>query len=576
MFSPHGLSRIGIALFFSQCAIGVEGTTPAIPRAQKDSAIIDLGYALYRPTSFNETGQYYNFSNIRYAAPPLGDLRFADPQPPLQEDRHKVNDGSVGFTCPQAIPAWAVSNTTTNTGSPVTTGLSGEAESEDCLFLDVIVPAKVFQNREPSGKKLAKRWDLAPVLFNIFGGGFYSGDKAGFYKPQGLLERSQDSFVYVSINYRLGAFGFLSNLEKSQGNTTSPNAGFLDQRLALKWVQKNIHLFGGDPSQVTIIGESAGGSSVVYHTVAYGGSKPDENKLFKQIISQSAGVEPVYPEQASIGANLFLQTAGVTSVDEARKLPTEKLQEANKKANAAIPFLVMSFAPGVDGDIIPDLPLRLMNAGKFNKELNVIAANNNRETGVSVGTSTTTDAAIKTYLDTNLPAASQEIKDYIFNVLYPPLPQTDLPYTTNSERLQLMRKEQTLSCGSYHIAKAFENKTHNYIFSIPPAIHAQDLAYTYYPTNPTIGFYPERAVQLQQYLVNFVGKGDPAAAGQTEWPIWGDQANAVNITVEGITQVQDDQSNPRCAWWNQALYRPATIATTADNAQRRRRSRISS
>ena len=462
-------------------------------------------------------------------------------------------------------------------------GLSGQEESEDCLFLDVIVPAEVFKKRV--GRVSSQKKDtLAPVLFNIYGGGFYGGDKAGFYKPGGLLERSNNSFIYVAANYRvglcrfdcpycsltlsqLGAFGFLSNLVPSNSNSTSPNAGLLDQRLALKWVQKHIHLFGGDPSQVTIIGESAGASSVVYHTVAYGGSRPEENRLFNKAIAQSAGIEPVYPGQASKGANLFLQSAGVTSVDDARKASTETLMKANRVANAAIPFFVMSFAPGVDGKILPDLPLRLMNQARLNKNLKIIAAHNARETGVSTANSNTTDDAINNYLLTNLPLATPETRMFIVNTLYPPIFNGTLPYSTNQERLQLLRKEQTLSCSTYHLAKAFDGQTFNYIFSIPPAIHAQDLAYTYYPTNPTIGFYPERAVQLQRYLVDFVQNGDPNGDGLPSWPRYGDQAQALNITVDGPTVTRSDQAHPRCEWWNQARYRPVTTGAVR---QRRR------
>lgn len=76
--------------------------------------------------------------------------------------------------------------------------LSGQQQSEDCLFLDVIVPADIFKGKDSQ--------PLAPVLFNIYGGGFYSGDKGGLYNPRGLLERGGNSFIYVSINYRVGPF----------------------------------------------------------------------------------------------------------------------------------------------------------------------------------------------------------------------------------------------------------------------------------------------------------------------------------------------------------------------------------
>jgi carboxylesterase type B len=101
----------------------------------------------------------------------------------------------------------------------------------------------------------------------IFGGGYVRGDKVAAGKgqgegsPAGLIKRSNDSIVYVALNYRLGAFGWLAGPDfESQGGKS--NAGLLDQRMALEWVQKYIHLFGGDPEQVTVLGESAGGGSL--------------------------------------------------------------------------------------------------------------------------------------------------------------------------------------------------------------------------------------------------------------------------------------------------------------------------
>ena len=132
-------------------------------------------------------------------------LRFSDPQPPVQQDRNTINDGSLGYTCPQALPAWAAGGGASTGGSPVPVSLSGQEESEDCLFLDVIVPSKIFK-RGAKRVSSPKKQSLAPVLFNVLGGGFYSGDKAGFYKPGGLLDRGNNSFVYVSINYRVSHF----------------------------------------------------------------------------------------------------------------------------------------------------------------------------------------------------------------------------------------------------------------------------------------------------------------------------------------------------------------------------------
>lgn len=108
-------------------------------------------------------------------------------------------------------------------------------------------------------------------LVEIFGGGFVGGDKnyINVGPPDGLLQRSNNSIVYVTMNYRLGAFGWIAGSD-FVGDDGVPNAGLHDQRFALEWVQKNIHLFGGDSEQVTVIGESAGGGSILHQiTVSF-------------------------------------------------------------------------------------------------------------------------------------------------------------------------------------------------------------------------------------------------------------------------------------------------------------------
>ena len=128
--------------------------------------------------------------------------------------------------------------------------------SEDCLFLDVVVPQKIFENKDEACN--------APVLVWIYGGGYTAGSKSDSGNPAGLLTRSEsnnaDGVIYVSMNYRLGAFGWLSGPTFQENGTA--NAGLLDQRFALEWVQQYIHLFGGDKNKVTVFGESAGGGSI--------------------------------------------------------------------------------------------------------------------------------------------------------------------------------------------------------------------------------------------------------------------------------------------------------------------------
>lgn len=206
----------------------------------------------------------------------MGELRFAAPQPPAV-NRSAVQTGNVGRICPQASPAWLriasayipqylagqtqfnqSSFATSSNGSSSATPAQDPRTDEDCLFLDVVVPQQIFDSRD-SGYG-------APVLVWIYGGGYTAGSKGGSGNPAGLLARSESAsssgVIYVSMNYRLGAFGWLSGPTFQENGTA--NAGLHDQRFALEWIQQNIHLFGGDPNRVTVFGESAGGGSIMH------------------------------------------------------------------------------------------------------------------------------------------------------------------------------------------------------------------------------------------------------------------------------------------------------------------------
>ena len=162
--------------------------------------VVDLGYNLHRATSFNSTGNFYNFSNIRYAAPPTGEHRFRVPQAP-KTDRSTIQTGLPDRICPQANPAWLstaeqflalylAGQTHFNASSFNTSDPAGEMPpedprtTEDCLFLDVVVPKAIFDN---AGKDSG-----APVLVWIYGGGYTTGSKSSWGNPAGLLARSEE------------------------------------------------------------------------------------------------------------------------------------------------------------------------------------------------------------------------------------------------------------------------------------------------------------------------------------------------------------------------------------------------
>ena len=153
---------------------------------------------------------------------------------------------------------------------------------EDCLFLDVYVPGKALKN--PSLK--------LPVVVWIYGGGYVFGSKDSlqpelpFYDGSGMIGQSNNAMIFVAMNYRLGAYGFLAGTTMEKDGL--PNAGLWDQRAAFQWVKDYIGLVGGDPNKVTAMGESAGAGSIMHHVVAQGGKL---DPLFSKAILQSPAFE---------------------------------------------------------------------------------------------------------------------------------------------------------------------------------------------------------------------------------------------------------------------------------------------
>jgi carboxylesterase type B len=159
------------------------------------------------------TTTYYNFTNIRYGAPPIGSLRFNKPQPPESNRSAGVQDGSYGYSCYQASPQWVITAVENLIGEGI--GIGGLAstfpiknQDEDCLFLDVFTSKEVFDGAQKPVNATTGKLGGAPVLIWIFGGGFTEGDKTSYGPPIGLLDRSRDPvtgepFVYVSMNYRV-------------------------------------------------------------------------------------------------------------------------------------------------------------------------------------------------------------------------------------------------------------------------------------------------------------------------------------------------------------------------------------
>ena len=398
---------------------------------------------------------------------------------------------------------------------------------------------------------------------------YTAGAKDGSGNPAGLLARSEnngaDGVIYVSMNYRLGAFGFLSGPTLQENGTA--NVGLYDQRLALDWVQQNIHLFGGDPSRVTVFGESAGGGSIMHQITAYGGSQGPAP--FSQAVIQSPGFQPMTsPAGQEEVLDTFLAILNVSTIDEARALPYSSLQLANIIQVANSSYGGFSYGPVVDGDFAPNLPGALLAHGQFDKSVRVMVGHNADEGLLFTSPFVDNQTEFETFVAALLPTLQGLPKtvNYISDVLYPPIFDGSQAqnYTNEIARAAAAVSEVTFTCNTYYLDKAYGNDTYSYFFTIPPALHGQDIAYTYYNGNgsATAGSggislgvsAPQIAIAMQEYITSFAMTGNPNEKGVPFFPIFGQNATIQVLSVTGIAAARDPTANYRCDWWQKGLY----------------------
>lgn len=335
-------------------------TISAAPLASHGDAIVfdPVSAVTYEAHSSQEIE---SFLNIRFGQDTRGENRFAPPLPFSYPRGSIVNATVSGAACPQPkvpLPGFPLFSNVTSI-------------SEDCLTLRVDRPAGT------------KNDSKLPVMVWIFGGGDSIGqiyDSA--YDPAGLIVGSKAKgtpVIYAAMNYRLGFLGW--SAFKSHGSTARPNVGLLDQRLALEWIQKHIAAFGGDPENVTIFGQSDGGTSVGLHITAYGGSGP---ALFKRAILQSgsptadAGTASHIVFHHTKALTKRLNCSGSVDTDAnikcLRSIPLDKLLPVALAFNDKIdPFAGLDvFIPTVDGSIIPDAPSKLLKQGRFKRDIDTM------------------------------------------------------------------------------------------------------------------------------------------------------------------------------------------------------------
>ncbi|KAL9594897.1 MAG: hypothetical protein Q9219_006774 [cf. Caloplaca sp. 3 TL-2023] len=546
--------------------------------------ILTLPYATYRAARYNPNGDIYVFKNIRFAAPPVGNLRWAKPAAPTQEVG--VQDGSYGPICVQA-PIQGPQLTGPGASSPIGQALnqflagipvpSFKAASEDCLFLDLYVPAKAIN--DPSLR--------LPVISWFYGGAFIFGSKdqfepvLPFYDGTGLIQQSGGNVIFVASNYRtdttqLGAYGFLagSTMEK-QG---LPNAGLYDQHAALQWIQDYISLVGGDKSQVTAWGESAGAGSILHQLIAFGGT---QDPLFSRAVLQSPAFAIKFDRKGMLEQTFdnFTALAGCAGqgVDCLRAASAETLNRANTALNTQGTPGTFAVGPSTDGNLIRQLaPLEFATGHYTRLPTSLILSHVRDEADLFVPPNVQTEAQFSAFIDASFPAyAKTGGVNAAIEARYPPLSSPQRNYTTERDRLKAVLQEGSFVCNVRYLSDAYAGKNYNLQYSVTPGLHATDLLPTFYNLNldldlfgkdvpfPLVPGFGSFAQAYQSYLVSAARTGDPNTYRKSinlppaiPWPKPGNSGDrltgVLNAGDLGFGLVEDAQTaRSRCGFWVQ-------------------------
>lgn len=443
----------------------------------------------------------YAFLGIPYAAPPMGDLRWRPPIAPAK---------------------WKGVRNATEFGSHCLQGrifddmvFRDPGGSEDCLTLNVWVPI----NR-PSPK--------LPVMVWIYGGGFVAGTTSEA-RQDGTHLAAQHGVIVVSMNYRLGIFGFLAHpdLMEESGQNSAGNYGLMDQLQALRWVHDNIAAFGGDPNNVTIFGESAGSFSVSAQMAS-----PLAKGLFQKAIGESGAAfpssdlsfEPVSVRIAK-DAKLVKEKLGLSTLAELRAIKADKLVEVFGKPGPD----AFAFGPDIDGYFLPASVPAIFAAGKQN-DVPLLAGWNHDEGSSEGDSQKPTAQSMRARAKKDFGPKAEE-----FLKLYP----TDTAeQTLRSARDYTGDRFIALSTWNWMEAQSKTGKRPIYRYRFdqaPPspkpdvpnmgAYHSAEIEYVFGQLDSKAGI-PWRPQDhlvsdlMQKYWTNFARSGDPNEPGLPKWPVY--------------------------------------------------------
>jgi carboxylesterase 2 len=525
---------------FSVLAVSQNVTFPTSSSA---SPIVQIShYGLVQGNRSQYINAVYSFKNIPYGGAPTGANRWRHPPHPTPWSG--IRDATqFGPVCPQKSLG----------ASP-----SPPNQSEDCLSLNVWTPAdaslnSVVNNTHGVGVVPGVNASKYPVYVWIYGGRFSGGAASNaLYDGAGLAAKG---VVVVSMNYRLGALGFLAHPELSANSSsgTSGNYGLVDQQAALHWTNENIASFGGDPTKITIGGQSAGAASVIAQL-----NSPPAKGLFHQVISES-GVR--YPSDPLIGSvaqsyrNLsvaeqqgvvFLQSLNVSTIEQARALPFSAFLSGSNEQDTTFvhtPFANNSmysgpplFRPVLDGYILPRSYQETLATGRH-AGVAILTGNNKDESGASPNPGFN----VSSYTSMNQPIFGAVGLAEQFFKLYPAGADVNLPKSSSNSSNAFYRDLSRIGTWLWandYTSGAANNSVYNagnnasstvytyYWTHAPPgqkrgAYHMSELNYVFnnlYGTNsPWTGEDHAIANNMSSYWANFIRTGNPNGPGLAHW-----------------------------------------------------------
>lgn len=477
------------------------------------------------------------FTGIPYAAPPVGDLRWKAPQPPEKWEGILSADKFSNCAVQNRIPTVISKVLSLKMGTDILShsGIStAEKISEDCLYLNI------WTNSNDEKK------DKHPVIIYIHGGSYTSGSGSiNFYNGESMAKKGA---VFVTINYRLGIFGFYANREltKESDYNASGNYGILDQIMAIKWIKENVSAFGGDPENITIAGESAGSMSVNILQAS-----PLAKGLFQRVIGESGSVFGSRGLKGSIMPTLSIaEKSGselekmleVSSLEDLRSLPSDKLLEVSKNFRNR---------PIVDGYVLPDTIYNIYASGEENDVPALIGYNGN-ESSLFICLPWPLSLASQ-YSAVNAEEFKQKIQATYGN-------KTDDFFSiysagNNDEALKSQLESGAIHWFAWHMytwanlqSKTGKENVYTYYFThIQPgssqliewgAFHGSEIAYAYGNLDKIDLSYKDYDYRLsdtmQSYWYNFAATGNPNGAGLPQW-------SAYNINNEKTTMELGNQ-----------------------------------